>query len=212
MTAPGRYAAADGSLARSGGNAAARGSALILLAVVIGFVLLWKGGVGGDSAAAPESTADPTGVVDPGADDNVDTSEPIDVGAGEGATDDATAVEPEVTVPVVPDTPVTRPVAEVKAAVANGVGVSGLAGTQSQLLQTAGYTSIGINAAGEPPTSAIYFAAGYEADAAGIATELGGAAVVPQPMPTDLSTIVKTPSEVDGFHVIVVLGADRTLG
>ena len=43
MTAQGRYAATDSSFGRSAGNAAARGGALVAVAVVIGFLLLWQG-------------------------------------------------------------------------------------------------------------------------------------------------------------------------
>ena len=50
MTTHGRYAASDSSFAQSTGNAASKGLALIAVAVVIGFLLLWQGGVGGDSS------------------------------------------------------------------------------------------------------------------------------------------------------------------
>ena len=64
MTAPGRYAAGDGSFAKSAGGAAARGGVLIAVAVAIGLIILNFAYDGGDeSAAVPgdDSVADDTG-------------------------------------------------------------------------------------------------------------------------------------------------------
>ena len=58
MTASGRYASPDSSFGRSTGNAAARGGALIAIAVLIGFLLLWKGGVGGSDSAVEAGPID----------------------------------------------------------------------------------------------------------------------------------------------------------
>ena len=85
MTAQGRYAAPDSSFGRSAGNAAARGGALVAVAVVIGFLLLWQGGVGGSGDAV--IVADGSG-----SDDVIggDTADEDTTGDTDAATDDGT--------------------------------------------------------------------------------------------------------------------------
>ncbi len=227
MTTPGRYAAADGSFARSTSNAAARGGALIAVAVVIGFLLLWKGGIGsGDDVAAIDagSADDSSDVVDDGddadavdedgdddgeaADDQGDTTGDGDDAAGDDATGD------DATTDTTPDTPTTRPLGEVKVVVANGVGEAGLAGARTAVLTTAGYVGQAANAATNPvEASAVYYLIGYDQDAAGVAAELGGDAVsVLQPAPVDPTVLVGDATGIEDFHIWVILGADRSLG
>ncbi len=222
MTAPGRYAAADGSFARSTGNAAARGGALIAVAVVIGFLLLWKGGVGGDSSAAP--------VTSTGSDAGTDNDDSGDDGTGaaadDGSTDDSgfetgddaagdDAAGTDTTTPTseAPATPTTHPVNEVKVVVINGVGEAGLAGARMQILTTAGYIGAAENAATRPvEASAIYYLTGYDQDAAAVAQELGAdPAAVLRPAPADPTALVEDATGVEDFHIWVVLGTDAVL-
>ena len=170
MTAPGRYATNDGSFARSTGNAAARGGALIAVAVVIGILLLWKGGVGGaDSSAAIE---------------------------------------------VAPVTATARPVGEVKVMVANGAGESGLAGSQSGILTTAGYVAVAVNAAVATDISTVWYIDGYDADAIGVAEALGGSEIHLRLAGADPVALVREGEAIgnEDAHVWVVLGSDRALG
>ena len=219
MTSHGRYAAPEPSFAQSSGNAAARGLVLIAIAVMIGFLLLWQGGVGGsgsteavpggdtgagtDDAGGDETEAGDDGTDAEGSDDAGDdgTGEEADAGTGDDAVTDDTTPPPST----------TRPLGEVKVAVANGVGESGLAGARSQVLSTAGYVSLAVNAAANTELSAVYYVDGYGLEASGVAVELGATDAVLRPA-TDPGALVADPAAVEGFHIFVVLGSDRVLG
>lgn len=215
MTAQGRYAAPDSSFGRSAGNAAARGGALVAVAVVIGFLLLWQGGVGGSGDAV--ITADSSESTDAIGSDTVDEDTTGDAaatpddGTGEDAAapDDTVDTAPEETIP---PAPVTRPPGDVKVAVANGVGEAGLAGARASVLSTTGYVTVAANAAAETAQSQVYYVEGYGEDAEAIAVELGGDAAVLRPAPSDPGALVTDATAVDGFHVFVILGTDRVLG
>jgi hypothetical protein len=215
MTAQGRHAAPDSSFGRSTGNAAARGGALVAVAVVIGFLLLWQGGVGGSGDAV--ITADGSESTDAIGSDTVDEDTTGDAAA---ATDDGTgedAAAPDDTVDTAPEetippAPVTRPPGDVKVAVANGVGEAGLAGARASVLSTTGYVTVAANAAAETAQSQVYYVEGYGEDAQAIAVELGGDAAVLRPAPSDPGALVTDATAVDGFHVFVILGTDRVLG
>ena len=215
MTAQGRHAAPDSSFGRSAGNAAARGGALVAVAVVIGFLLLWQGGVGGSGDAV--ITADGSESTDAIGSDTVDEDTTGDAAA---ATDDGTgedAAAPDDTVDTAPEetippAPVTRPPGDVKVAVANGVGEAGLAGARASVLSTTGYVTVAANAAAETAQSQVYYVEGYGEDAQAIAVELGGDAAVLRPAPSDPGALVTDATAVEGFHVFVILGTDRVLG
>ena len=223
MTAQGRYAAPDSQFGRSAGNAAARGGALIAVAVVIGFLLLWQGGVGGsgDEVTAATTTEDDSSTDDP-TDDTPDestdegTDEVTDDGTDTGAETDDTGTDTgdtvEETTDTTPATPVTRPPGDVKVAVANGVGEAGLAGARESVLSTAGYVTAAVNAAAETAQSQVYYLEGYGEEAQAIAVELGGDAAVLRPAPSDPGALVADPTAVADFHVFVILGSDRVLG
>ena len=215
MTAQGRHAAPDSSFGRSAGSAAARGGALVAVAVVIGFLLLWQGGVGGSGDAV--ITADGSESTDAIGSDTVDeattgaAAATPDAGTGADAAAPGAAVDtaPEETIP---PAPVTRPPGDVKVAVANGVGEAGLAGARASVLSTTGYVTVAANAAAETAQSQVYYVEGYGEDAEAIAVELGGDAAVLRPAPSDPGALVTDATAVDGFHVFVILGTDRVLG
>ncbi|MEM9203459.1 MAG: LytR C-terminal domain-containing protein [Actinomycetota bacterium] len=224
MTASGRYASPDSSFGRSTSNAAARGGALIAVAVVIGFLLLWQGGVGGsdDTAAtgaatndaASATTEDPgasgtdggegaTGTEDPTADDGTEADPAV-----EGTTDTTTTTTTTVSA-------ATRAPGEVRAAVANGTGTAGLAGARSGELATAGYVTAAVNAANDTAVSNVYYIDGYGLEAEQVAIVLGGTAAVLRPAtPAEIAELVREANraDVDGFQVLVVLGTDGVLG
>ena len=217
MTTHGRYAASDSSFAQSTGNAASKGLALIAVAVVIGFLLLWQGGVGGDSSGEVTATDDASN--DDGADGaSSDGSYDADAGDSSGddsgedpAVDDGSGDDTTSTTDTTPVTPTTRPLGEVKVAVANGVGVSGLAGQQAQLLTTAGFVTVAVNAAANTELSAVYYIDGYALEAEAVAIELGATGAVLRAA-TDPGALLADASQVEGFHIFVVLGSDRVLG
>lgn len=188
MTSPGRYVASDGSFARSASGAAARGGILIAIAVVIGVLLLWQGFDGGEPTAATDGGDD-------AGDDGVD--------GGDDAGDDGGPT-------VVVDPPET-----VKVAVANGRGEPGLGTGRAEVLTTAGYVAVGVNAATfDNELSRVYYTAGYEDEAKQVADVLGGGASVLDMAPADpLSLVSESFREaVTDFHIYVVVGADGVLG
>ncbi len=220
MTAPGRYASNDGSFARSTGNAAARGGALIAVAVVIGVLLLWKGGVGGNESALAVQD-DGTSTVE-GSDDSTagadDGSSSDDDAASEDGDDDPLAVDDpttdDTTTEPVEPTVTARPVGEVKVIVANGAGIGGLAGRQRDVLTTAGYVAVAVNAALATETSTVWYIDGYDVDAIGVAEALGGSEIHLRPAGADPVALVAEGEALgnEDAHVWVVLGSDGMLG
>ncbi len=225
MTASGRYASPDSSFGRSTGNAAARGGALIAVAVVIGFLLLWQGGVGGSGTAAEVSDNDDTSTAgadddvsddaddDASADDGTDTGDGAgaDDGTGDAAVDDSAVTETTSTTAA----PAIRPNGEVRAAVANGTDTGGLAGSRSGVLATAGYVTAAVNAANNTAVSNVYYIADYGNEAEQVAIELGGDASVLRPATAEeLASLVREDNrtQVEGYHILVVLGSDQVLG
>ena len=214
MTSPGRYAASDGSFAKSAGSAAARGGILIAIAVVIGFVLLWQGFDGGDSEAAvgdPGTTdsPDPTDSTDPT--DTTGTTDSTDPTGTTGTTDSTDPTDTTGTTDSVPaelDDPST-----VKVAVLNGTGETGLAGTRGEVLGALGYVWTAGNAAGSPvAASTVYFVTGFADEAEVVAEALSGTSTLLDIAPEDPATLEDgTAGEAGAAHIIVVLGTDNAL-
>lgn len=211
MTSPGRYAASDGSFAKSAGSAAARGGILIAIAVVIGFVLLWQGFDGGDSDASvggPGTTEspDPTDSTDTtDTTGTTDTNDPTDT---TGTTDPTDTTGTTDSIPAEPDDPST-----VKVAVLNGTGEPGLAGARGETLGALGYVWTAGNAAGSPVTdSTVYFVTGFADEAEAVAIALSGTSTLLDIAPEDPATLEDgTAGEAGAAHVIVVLGTDNAL-
>ena len=148
----------------------------------------------------------PDGSDDADADDGSGDDSGEDPAVDDGSGDDTTS-----TTDTTPVTPTTRPLGEVKVAVANGVGVSGLAGQQAQLLTTAGFVTVAVNAAANTELSAVYYIDGYALEAEAVAIELGATGAVLRAA-TDPGALLADASQVEGFHIFVVLGSDRVLG
>lgn len=155
------------------------GAVLIVAAVLIGVILLWRG------------FSQEGGVVE--------TASPGD----ETTTTTAGAVPlPESTTTSAAPTGSTNPPAEVSVVVANGSGATGVAARNAERLAGSGYTTVATTNAPATTTSVAYYASGAEADAAAVAQALGITAPV-QPMPTP------PPVELDGATVLVVIGTDE---
>jgi len=203
MTAPGRYAASDNSFTKSTATAAARGGILIAIAVVIGVLLLWQGFDGDDPVEADDSDTSDDAVEE---DQTTTTSSR---GTGGDDTPDTT-VTTTTAAPVVVDPPNL-----VKVAVLNGRGETGLAGSRSDHLKTAGYVSIAANAdTSDKEFSRVYFTPGYADEAELVAVALNGSPSVIEAAPADPLTLVgETYREATtDYHIYVVLGADAVLG
>ena len=207
MTAPGRYAASDNSFTKSTATAATRGAILIAIAVVIGVLLLWQGFDGGETTVTPPEDTDESG-------DDMSTDETTPTTtAGDGSnqtTPEETTPTTAATVPVSIDPPNS-----VKVAVLNGRGETGLAGTRSDHLKTAGYVSIAANAvSSDREFSRVYYTPGYEDEAELVAAALNGVPSVIEMAPADpLALVAESGREAAiGYHIYVVLGNDRILG
>jgi len=159
----------------------ARGAALVVVAVLIGLFLLRNG---------------------------LDTSEVVTnngkgPGTSSGSTDDGSGDGTTTTT-----TLATRPPAEVPTIVLNDSGISGTAGKYSDALAAAGYQltnpdGANADAPGDAATTLIFFAPGFEVEAAAVGVAIGApATVVPTAMPTT------PPGPTAGASVVVVIGTD----
>lgn len=177
----GQHAADDNSFNRSAGGALLRGVALVAVAVILGVILL-------QATDSPEPL-DRAGEEDP-------------VGAGDETT--TTVADPEQP----PATPSTLPELDpstITVLVANGAGVSGLAGDVTETVaaaefQTASATDVSPGEGVEE--SVVYFAPGFEQAATAVAAVLDPVpevAPLPDPPPVD---------DLAGANVVVVAGPD----
>jgi hypothetical protein len=163
----------------------ARGAALVVVAVVIGLFLLREGL---DTSEAV--TTDPS-------DQGSDSADAGDGTQGSDAGDDGTTTT----------TVATRPPAEVPTIVLNDSGIAGAAGTYSDALLAAGYQltnpdGANADAEGNAATTIVYFAPGFEAEAAAVAAAIGAPDLVPSALPTT------PPGPIAGASVVVALGTD----
>ena len=161
------------------GPTAARGVVVIAAAVVLGAVLLARGGHGSliDRAAShPKSSTT--------------------VAANIPSTTEA---------PVTTVSPADPP-AQVKVSIFNGTGgaLPNAAGDNMRKLTSKGYTQVTINDTTATSTSVIYFATGAQGDANAVAKILGLPATTPVPS----SQAASLPGGSTGAQVIVVIGAD----
>jgi len=162
-----------------GPNPASRGLILVVVAVLLGAILLFKGGGIGSQTDATD----------------------VEIGTGGGGeTTETTA--PEVTTPSSSVAP-----AALQVVVLNAAGENGFAAKGAAFLNLAGYPNVGAETAAAPAAStAVYFAPGYEGDAQAIAGLLSVGTV--QPMP-DPATMGKAAADVPPTtNVVVVLGPD----
>ena len=207
MTAPGRYAASDNSFTTSTATAATRGAILVAIAIVIGVLLLLQGFDGGEATVTPPDDGDESG-------DDIETEETTPehtTGGGPDpiSTEDTTPTTTEA-IPIVVDPPNS-----VKVAVLNGRGETGLAGTRSDHLKTAGYVSIAANAvSNDQESSRVLYTPGYSDEAELVAVALNGLPSFIERAPADpLSLVAESYREAaTGYHIYVVLGEDGILG
>ncbi len=181
---PGRYAASDGSFAKSAGGAGARGLVLLAVALLIGIVLL-----NATDADPPGSTVAARGDSDTagGSDDD-------------GADGEGTPVSTTAPVAVTTTLPARAP-KDVKVIVANASPTKGAAGTASDKLKPLGFNVLAPSNAVATNDSTVFFVPGFDRDAAAIAAALGLA-------PTTVKPIGATPPfDTKGANVAIVLGA-----
>lgn len=133
----------------------------------------------------------------------VDTAEPgnvVDAGSSEDTTPTtaAPAVDPEVTT----TTAALRAPRDVRVLSANGTDVRGAAGRIKDRLMAAGYNTLAATDTKSNVTeSSVYFAAGYDREAATVAETLGLAPTTVKPMPTPVPV-----ADLKAANVLVVVG------
>ncbi len=100
----------------------------------------------------------------------------------------------------------THAPAQVTVLVANGSSTTGAASNLTKVIGNAGYNTLtAVDATNRStPTTAVYYAAGYQPDAAALAARVGvpASAVKAMPLPLPVSSL-------QSANVLVVLGTDR---
>ncbi len=197
---------AGGGFSRSAGTNAARGVMVIVAAVAVGLLLMFRGI--GDSSADTDAAA---------GDGSADTAEPGDTGQGDtgvtGATD--TTLPAEEVTPETTDTTVSAPPrdpSEVRVLVLNGTDdaarIGGVAGAGTDLLKPSNYVVLDPKDADVNGPSAIFFAEGYQAEANAVAAVYGvDPAAVVQPLDPTASPIVDT----QDANIVVRIGSDGVI-
>lgn len=177
----GQHAADDNSFNKSAGGALLRGVLLVAVAVVLGVVLLQA----------------------------TDRPDPLDSAGGDRpVVDDATTTtvaddEPPPTTPTTVDPPFEP--STITVLVANGAGVSGLAGDVTEIVAEADFETApptDVSAGEEVEESIVYFAPSFEEAATAVAAEFDPpleVAALPDPPPVD---------DLAGANVVLVAGPD----
>lgn len=191
----------------SNASAAPRAFLLIFVAVVIGFVVLWKGldddlqTTGLDVANSPEQVMQNT------------QQEPADLpplDVPQISTTTVAVIETTTTTSL-PPLP-TKPPSTVKVLVLNGSGVGGAAGAVTNLLKPHGYTTLSPANGNVGEKSWVYYKPEFSPDAKGITDILG---IMPDLLasfpPNGLSVPDGSVDRVDTAHVIVFLGSDKEI-
>ena len=190
----------------SNASAAPRAFLLIFVAVVIGFVVLWKGldddlqTTGLDVANSPEQVMQNT------------QQEPADLpplDVPQISTTTVAVIETTTTTSL-PPLP-TKPPSTVKVLVLNGSGVGGAAGAVTNLLKPHGYTTLSPANGNVGEKSWVYYRPEFSPDAKGVTDILGIMPDLLVPFPEELSVPDGSVDRVDTAHVIVFLGSDKEI-
>lgn len=186
------------------------GLAAVLLAMALGLVFGARSLFDTVNEGLVDSTQDPASIEADDAEQNAADAENADGDAAEGAgaTGDGAggATEPDTETTTTSEAPAIRPPGEVTIRVGNGARRSGVAGAGTDILTQAGYKALSPKNAPTVAASVVYYAEGYEADAAQVArlTLMGESAIAP--MPADPGV------DIDGANLIIILGQDTSVG
>jgi hypothetical protein len=180
-------------------DTASRGLILIVIAVALGLLFLWKAYDDGAATVAP-------GTVDDGI--AASTTAPVPtVTTADGGT---ATVPPTTTLPAaIANDP--RPPAEVKVLIANATGESGIAGSLTDDLKAAAYTTESPANAPTGPASKIYYKLGYAADAREVAGILNSSLSIVEQAPASSQVNDNAADRWETANVIVVVGSDQAV-
>lgn len=182
---------------RAGGlDANARGIMVLAVAVLVGLLLLWKAGSTGD-ASELSTGGDTSTTIDTSGLGSDDTTAPIE-GEGDGEAGGTTST-------TVVDGEEARSPSDITVLVLNGGSApSGTAAFGSEVLKAAGYqTGTPGNATTDVASTTIYYAEGYQVEAAAVASLVGLATDAVQAMPTPLPG-----PGADAANIVLVLGPE----
>ena len=206
---------AGGGLGPSNSAAAPRAMLLIVVAVVLGAALLWKGlDDGADLAAnqpsptttAPTSDGSGDGTPGDGSGDATPDDGSGDATPGDGSGD--TTGDTTTTTTLFPTS--TEPPNEVQVLVANGSGIARAAGAVSALLAPQGYATLPPANAQPTDSTMIYFRPGMVNEARAVMDILAPDSpdLLAQIPPTGLPVAENALDRLELADVVVILGAD----
>ena len=190
----------------SNASAAPRAFLLIFVAVVIGFVVLWKG-LDDDLQTTGSDVSNLSEQVTQNIQQEPADLPPLDVPQISTTT---VAVIETTTTTSLPPLP-TKPPSTVKVLVLNGSGVGGAAGAVTNLLKPHGYTTLSPANGNVGEKSWVYYRPEFSPDAKGITDILGIMPDLLVPFPEELSVPDGSVDRVDTAHVIVFLGSDKEI-
>ncbi len=195
---------AGGGFSRSAGTNAARGIMVIVAAVAVGLLLMFRGmgDSSADTAADDTATAPEDGSQGDGAATGTDTSTTL---PADGAAAESTTTTTAVSAP-------PRDPSEVKVLVLNGTDatsrIAGVAGAGTDLLKPANYVVLEPKDADVNGPSAVFYAEGFQAEAAQVAAVFGvDPAAVVLPLDPTASPVVDT----QGANIVVRIGSDGVI-
>lgn len=186
---------AGGGFGQSASGNAARGALVIVAALLLGFVLLQQGLSGSDDDdSAVGATTGTTAVSDDGT-------------TGTTSIDNPDGPAEEVTTSTLG---APRPASEVAVLVLNGTDgpVAGIAGKGSDKLKTNNYITRDAKNASTPSPSAVYYTAGFEAEARVVAEVLGAS---PDAVVSALDPATVPIDDTQSANIVVVVGNDGVI-
>jgi len=203
-----------GGIGPSNAAAAPRALLLIVVAVLLGAALLWKGLDDGTAPAVQDASPTTTVASDDGSGDAASGDGSGDDGSGDDGSGDGTAGSGDGTTTTSTLFPtVTEPPSEVQVLVANGSGIPRGAGTVTELLVPKGYATL--PPANAQPTEAtmIYFRPGMVNEARAVMEILAPDSpdLLAQIPPTGVAVAENAVDRLEAADIVVILGADERI-
>ena len=195
-----------GGLGPSNGAAAPLALLLIVVAVLLGAALLWKGLDDGTDLVSDQPVPTTTATTGDGTPDDGTGDGTPDDGTGDGTPDDGTGGTTTSTLfPTI-----TEPPSEVQVLVANGSGTARAAGSVTELLVPKGYATLAPANAQPTDSTMIFFRPGMVAEARAVMELLAPDSpdLLAQIPPTGLAVAENALDRLESADIVVILGAD----